>query len=1279
MATTPTSEHIEKVINDIKLSTIEDETRSTLMSDGNVNIMSVQAHEGTESKKESEKTRITENQQSHEIYVSNREANKAQRMPLLNPNYSFRGWHPFKYLTFITKRKYPDNAVKTTIYTWWNFIILNLLYQYTTKLSNIYFTIVMIFSLLPNVSPVFPITSIIPVCFIVGVNMLKDLFEDLRRWQADRRINTKKLRIITKEGVEKEVQTSDVYAGDIVKIEEGEAFPADLVLISTSNSGQCYIETANLDGESNFKPRWSLTETSGFDTPEKLAKMNRCKVTCGPPDDELYKFVGTLHIPADLAGDLVHAAATQNDQSTSPDEPKMPLLQETPKPHIQVPEDGFKFPLTKDNLLLKGSSLRNTEWVYGITIYTGHDTKLMKNMKPRKTKNGYVEMRLNLLLGGLLLLHQTLTIIFVAISSVYQNSIVLNSWYIFPISSSKVTFLYVLYAYFTNFILLNLLIPMSLFVSLQFIKAIQGGFMEQDKQMTWGGKRMQAMATDLNADLSQVEIIFSDKTGTLTNNEMFFKKAAIGLSWVHDEYKEPGALSTRIKNLQHQQTLPQSGHVQGEDDDAAKAMYSMHFLLNIALCHQAKPKAKGKQGLDDEEIDEELVSELSPNAEDQAGPIEYQAESPDEVALVSAARDNDFVVLEQTDRYIELSVFGVTHKFFVEATIEFSPDRKRMSQVLRIPASFAHQFPWFLPENTCICYAKGADSYMFARMNTGFTPDEQVIMAAKKKRMNHYVDEFATEGLRTLILCYKILDEKTASAWLKAWRQAKLATQDKEQKETEVAAILERDLELIGSTAIEDKLQEFVPETITFIMKAGLKMWMLTGDKRQTAKNIAKTTGLFQDHTKVLDLDTTTDEPTEKVTRENCAQKMDDIYSKVVQFIEEDPTAEIALVVDGDGLNFAMEKRNLPIFVKIVEKCKTAICCRATPLNKASLVELMRKKFKMVGLAIGDGANDVTMIQKAKVGIGIAGKEGSQAKQASDYCLQRFHHLKRLLFIHGRYSLTRSALFVQYSFYKNLLLTFTQVFFSFYCLFSGQTLVDSWVQTLYNLIFTLLPPFVMGLFEKDVDEKVLMEKPEFYKQLQKEHVLNGWTFSLWILQAFYHSTIIFFFSIYISYYSGFLSNMHSGGIWITATIISSVSFLCVNIKAILEMSYFTWIHWVCIGLSVFVYYAFNFCYSGIPVLDGSSNMYFTTYVAFGSGNFWLIHVLCLSACYIPDLTFKLIKKYFFPYPWEVERIEYMKRQRALKRIKNQAVNESNELQGKSTDNAMELKIINEPV
>jgi magnesium-transporting ATPase (P-type) len=157
--------------------------------------------------------------------------------------------------------------------------------------------------------------------------------------------------MIDETGVEIEVRTADIYAGDIVKIREGEMFPADLVLISSSNKGQCYIETANLDGESNFKPRWSLTETSGFDNPDKCTKLKKCLVTCGPPDNELYKFLGTLNIPADLSGDLVHAQAIVESTSSTQEEPSVsapistPLLANAP-PLPAVPEAGFQFPLT---------------------------------------------------------------------------------------------------------------------------------------------------------------------------------------------------------------------------------------------------------------------------------------------------------------------------------------------------------------------------------------------------------------------------------------------------------------------------------------------------------------------------------------------------------------------------------------------------------------------------------------------------------------------------------------------------------------------------------------------------------------------------------------------------------------------------------------------------------------------------------------------------------------------------------------------------------------------
>jgi magnesium-transporting ATPase (P-type) len=222
---------------------------------------------------------------------------------------------------------------------------------------------------------------------------------------------------------------------------------------------------------------------------------------------------------------------------------------------------------------------------------------------------------------------------------------------------------------------------MSLFVSLQFVKAIQGGFMEQDPFMMYEGRPMKAMATDLNADLSQIEIIFSDKTGTLTNNEMHYRGAAVGINnMFHRTEENKNEIGQMLVDTVEQEMI----------GDRETYLYIMHFLLCMSLCHQAKPKKENGQV-------------HSNNAENV---IEYQAESPDEVALVTACLENDFVVKDCTDRYIDLRVFGQDHRFVIEALIEFTPERKKMSTVLRIPASFSAQFPWFLPEGTVISYTK---------------------------------------------------------------------------------------------------------------------------------------------------------------------------------------------------------------------------------------------------------------------------------------------------------------------------------------------------------------------------------------------------------------------------------------------------------------------------------------------------------------------------------------------------------------------------------------------
>ncbi|KAF0980764.1 hypothetical protein FDP41_013247 [Naegleria fowleri] len=369
-----------------------------------------------------------------------------------------------------------------------------------------------------------------------------------------------------------------------------------------------------------------------------------------------------------------------------------------------------------------------------------------------------------------------------------------------------------------------------------------------------------------------------------------------------------------------------------------------------------------------------------------------------------------------------------------------------------------------------------------------------------------------------------------------------------------------------------------------------------------------------------------------KVVNDQVCAKGIETYLNSISKLDSFQSKQVALVIDGHAFTHCMEPLSQKFFIKLIKKCKTVICCRATPKQKSMLVDLAKKKLGKNGLAIGDGANDVPMIQKAKVGVGVMGKEGSQAKLASDYAIPKFYMLKRLLVIHGRYSFKRSAQFIQYSFYKNIVITFIQIYFTFYTMYSGQTIIDSYVLTFYNLLFTLLNPFVFGLMEKDIHEEYLEDAeigPTLYSNLRKENIFNWYTFIKWILGAVVHATIIFFFALYARQFN-ILTNGQEDGIWVMSILVTSSVFCVVNLKCYFEMEHFTIVHHLCMAFSFLTFYVFNFSYSGIPMVLTTSNMYYVWYMAVQSAKFWIIHILLVVTPLAFDLLFYGVKYLVYP-------------------------------------------------
>ncbi|KAB0372810.1 hypothetical protein FD755_015563, partial [Muntiacus reevesi] len=516
----------------------------------------------------------------------------------------------------------------------------------------------------------------------------------------------------------------------------------------------CYVETANLDGETNLKIRQGLSHTADMQTREVLMKLSGT-IECEGPNRHLYDFTGNLNLDG-----------------------KSPVA------------------LGPDQILLRGTQLRNTQWGFGIVVYTGHDTKLMQNSTKAPLKRSNVEKVTNvqiLVLFGILLVMALVS----SVGALYWNgSQGGKNWYIKKMDATSDNFGYNL---LTFIILYNNLIPISLLVTLEVVKYTQALFINWDTDMYYLGNDTPAMArtSNLNEELGQVKYLFSDKTGTLTCNIMNFKKCSIaGVTYGHfpELTREPSSDDfSRIPP-------PPSDSCDFDDPRLLKNIEDHHptapciqeFLTLLAVCHTVVPERDGDS-------------------------IVYQASSPDEAALVKGARKLGFVFTARTPYSVIIEAMGQEQTFGILNVLEFSSDRKRMSVIVRTPSGQLR------------LYCKGADNVIFERLSKDSKYMEETLC---------HLEYFATEGLRTLCVAYADLSERDYEEWLQVYQEASTILKDRAQRLEECYEIIEKNLLLLGATAIEDRLQAGVPETIATLLKAEIKIWVLTGDKQETAINI---------------------------------------------------------------------------------------------------------------------------------------------------------------------------------------------------------------------------------------------------------------------------------------------------------------------------------------------------------------------------------------------------------------------------------------------------------
>ncbi|KTG36867.1 hypothetical protein cypCar_00042569 [Cyprinus carpio] len=543
-------------------------------------------------------------------------------------------------------------------------------------------------------------------------------------------------------------------------------------------------------------------------------------------------------------------------------------------------------------------------------------------------------------------------------------------------------------------------------------------------------------------------------------------------------------------------------------------------------------------------------AESESDDEDEAEELLYEAESPDEAALVQAAKAYGYTLLGRSPEQVLVAVPGTGPlSIALLHVLPFHSARKRMSVVVRHPLT-----------GEVVVYTKGADNVIMELAEAAEDGFSREIM----ERTQRHLDQYAREGLRTLCVAKKVLEEQEYKAWLKRHEYAETSIENREELLLESAERLETNLTLLGASGIVDRLQEEVPETIEALQEAGIKVWVLTGDKQETAINIAFACKLIRptDHILMANCD----------SKETCEARLQELQHEIRQVTKEgtpeDDSSDSVLVIDGRTLDYALQKELQGSFLDLTCCCRSVICCRSTPLQKSQVVQLVRDKLKVMTLAIGDGANDVSMIQMADVGIGISGQEGMQAVMSSDFAISRFKFLRKLILVHGHWCYARLANMILYFFYKNVMYVNLLFWYQFFCGFSGNTMTNSWVLIFFNLLFTSVPPIIYGVLDKDVSGEMLLEVPDLYNYVMLDfQAYLPSTFWLNILDAFYQSLVCFF----IPYFAYAGSDI---GVFFFGSPINGSALLIILLHQLIESRTVTWIHAALLLFSALFYYAF---------------------------------------------------------------------------------------------------------
>ena len=1042
------------------------------------------------------------------------------------------------------------------------------IYNQFKQFGNFFYLVMAISQFIPDIKVGFLFAYVSPLCVVVIVSLLKELIDDVNRRIQDLKTNSTKVTTIQfiknkknknslKELKKIKKSYSNLKIGDIIELNKDEKVPADIIVLKTFNESEdsnTFIRTDQLDGETD----WKLRKAPGI-----TQKLNEAQIlelngfiNYEPPSKFIYNFEGFISIK-NSEGNIIKEA------------------------------------LGLENTMWE-STILATQKIIGIVIYTGKETRARMNSSMPKIKLGIVDHELNMV-----------------------------TFYLFCIMLCAAMFLTLLKGYYSRMfftffkfiVLFCAIIPIALRVNLVISKTFFSVRINKDKSIP----ETIARNSTIPEELGRLSYIFSDKTGTLTKNEMIFKNIAMETDQfgqesfndlkdiLEDECKTNDAPLLDIYNKLKENDEINNNDIINEDNNNTSINNNKNLIDDSPLStdnlisnenikekkpHSHRKKHKKLRRSRNKIIKDTITSMLLCNnvtpiiSNENPDIITYQASSPDEIALVKFAEKLNMKLIYRTDKEIKIkNISGTIEEYNILANFPFSSDTKRMGIILQ-NKKYGH----------IIFYLKGA---------------ENVMMNFVKKEYVGYIKEntenLATKGLRTLVLTQKLIPQKEFKIWFDEYSEALTSMDNRKQKLRDVISKLENNMEFLCVTGVEDLLQNEVATTIDNLRNAGIKLWMLTGDKVETATCISISTGLKAKNHKIFTL--TYDQIKDEENPENEINKLKEKLEEYNNKIMIDPHL---FILDGDTLDLAL-KQCQKEFYESAMQAPSVVCCRCSPTQKRLIVKNIKKYTNCRTAAVGDGGNDVAMIQEADVGIGIVGKEGLQASLASDYSIKEFKNLSILILWWGRIAYKNTSTMANFIVHRGLIIAFCQFFFSLMFYFNPVPLYNGFLTFGFSTIFTNLP-IISILLDQDVDKKNVLNFPNLYKILLKGREINLKNFLWWLFKAIIQANIIMFGSLFMFPDNIFLKI-------VTCSFTALVYLEILNIYTEINK-----IHWFMIFslLGTCAVYTLTLAFL---------NNYLDIYFVIKKDIFWKIIVISVIA-WIPFFSANKIKKYCFPQEYD---------------------------------------------